>query len=122
MVMAPEEQYAAIRAAVHTCFTVREVWFQDGRPTFAILPGPDDKAQFLRLRDQLAPFGVLPLLRHRDQETLLTLAPKPAATPTRWLLPVGLFLGTLATTFAAGYLNSTGGCGPGLVSPIVGGI
>lgn len=121
MSMAPGEQFAAIRAAVHTCFTVREVWFQDGRPVFAILPGPDDKAQFLRLRDQLAPFGFLPLLRRHDHDTLLTLAPKPAVAPTRWLLPIGLFLGTLVTTFAAGYLNSTGGCIPGMLNPITGG-
>jgi hypothetical protein len=122
MVIASQEQYAAARAAVQSYFTVREVWFQDGRPVFAIVPGPDDKAQFLRLRDQLAPLGMLPLLRRHDHETVVMLAPKPQNAPTRWLLPIGLFAATLVSTFAAGYLNSAGGCVPGLTSPLVGGV
>ena len=122
MVMATEDRYAAVRAAVSAHFTVREAWFQDGRPVFAIMPGPDDKAQFLRLRDDLAPLGVLPLLRQHDRETLVMLAPKPPAATARWQLPVGLFVATLATTFAAGYLNASGSCIPGLVKPLTAGV
>jgi len=121
MVTPPEEHFAAIRAAVQSCFPVREVWFQDGRPVFTIVPGPDDKERFLRLRRTLNSFGLLPLLRRRDGETVLLLVPKPASGRTPWVLPVGLFAATLVTTFFAGYLNSRGGCVPGLLTPVAGG-
>ena len=117
----PEGDVAAVRAAVESSFPIQEVWFQDGRPVFTIVPGPDDKERFLRLRQALSGFGLLPLLRKRDGETVLLLVSKPAAGGTRWLLPAALFAATLVTTFFAGYLNSRGGCMPGLLAPVAGG-
>lgn len=122
MVSSPDDHFAAVRAAVEACFPVQELWFQDGRPAFTIRPGPDDKARFLRLREKLDALGVLPLLRRRDGETIVLLAPKPPATRTRWAWPIGLFAATLVTTFVAGYLNAQGGCVPGLLSPVAGGV
>jgi len=122
MVTSPEAHFAAVRAAVEAYFPVQELWFQDGRPVFTIVSGPDDKERFLRLRQALSGFGLLPLLRRREGETVLLLMPKPAPGRTPWLLPAGLFAGTLVTTFLAGYLNSRGGCVPGLLSPVAGGV
>jgi Zn-dependent protease len=122
MASLPQGDFAAVRAAVESAFPVQELWFQDGRPIFAIVPSEDDKERFLRLRRELSDFGLLPLLRRREGETLLLLMPKPEAGPTRWLLPAALFAATLVTTFIAGYLNSRGGCLPGLLTPVVGGI
>ncbi len=118
----PEEHFAAVRAAVEACFPVQELWFQDGRPVFTIRPTPEDKERFLRLRRSLDSFGLLPLLRKREGETVLMLVPKPAPGRIQWLLPVGLFAATLGTTFFAGYLNSRGGCMPGLLNPVAGGL
>ncbi len=117
MTILPDDHFAAVRAAVETCFPVEEVWFQDGRPAFTIAPSPDDKARFLRLRAELDPLGVLPLLRRRDGETVVLLAPKPPLARTRWLLPIGLFAATLGTTFWAGTQISGGVCTPGLPGP-----
>jgi len=122
MVTPPDDPFAQVRAAVEACFPVRELWFQDGRPVFTIVPGPDDKTRFLRLRDALDGLGLLPLLRHRDGETVVLLAPKPPATRTRWVWPIGLFCATLVTTFIAGFVDSQGGCVPGLPSPVSGGL
>jgi len=121
MVLSPEH-FAAARAAVEASFPVQEVWFQNGRPAFTIAPGPDDKARFLQLRERLRGLGVLPLMRRHDGETVILLAPRPPAAPTAWRWPVLLFIATLATTFVAGYLTARGGCVPGLLPPVPGGI
>lgn len=122
MIGSVEAHFAALRAAVEACFPVQEVWFQDGRPVFTIVPGPDDKARFLRLRDRLAELGMLPLLRRHAGETVIILVPKPPESRTSWRLPAALFAATLVTTFLAGYLNARGTCVPGLPGPVVGGI
>ncbi|HET7265466.1 MAG TPA: site-2 protease family protein [bacterium] len=121
MVVSPEH-FAAARAAVEASFPVQEVWFQNGRPAFTIMPGPDRKARFLELRERLSGLGVLPLMRRHDGETVILLASKPAAAPTAWRWPVLLFAATLATTFVAGYLDARGSCVPGLLAPVPGGI
>jgi len=121
MVTTAEAHFAAVREAVEARFSVQEVWFQDGRPVFTIVPGPDDKARFLQLRDDLGRLGVLPLLRRRAGETIILLAPRPPAARTAWAIPLGLFAATLVTTFAAGYLNARGACVPGLLGPLAGG-
>lgn len=122
MAMSPEAVFAAVREAVARHFTVQEVAFLDGRPVFTVIPGPDDKAQFLRLREQLGEYGVLPLMRRRDGQTVIVLAPTPPSGRTAWALPAGLFAATLVTTFLAGYLDSRGACLPTAVSPLGGGI
>jgi membrane-associated protease RseP (regulator of RpoE activity) len=121
MVVSPEH-FAAARAAVEASFPVQEVWFQNGRPAFTIVPGPDDKARFLQLRERLREIGVLPLMRRLQGETVILLTPRPPAAPTAWRWPVALFGATLATTFVAGYLDARGTCVPGLLAPVPGGI
>lgn len=119
--MSPEEHFAAVRAAVQACFPVREVWFQDGRPVFTIVPSPDDKERFLRLRGALRGFGLLPLLRRRDGETVVLLVPKPPTGRTQWTLPAALFVATLGTTFWAGTQMAQGGCIPAFLTPLASG-
>jgi hypothetical protein len=121
VVISSEELLLRIRATVEAHFPLKELVLQDGHPVFTVGSGPDDKTQFLRLRDALGQFGVLPLLRRRDGETVILLAPKPPPTQPRWRLHIALFGATLATTFAAGYLNALGSCPPGLTTPLVGG-
>jgi len=121
MVVSPEH-FAAARAAVEALYPVQEVWFQNGRPAFTIVPGPDDKAKFLELRERLSGLGVLPLMRRHGGETVILLASRPPLTRTAWRWPVLLFIATLGTTFVAGYLDARGSCVPGLLAPVPGGI
>lgn len=123
MVIASEEILASIRATVEAYFPLKELVLQDGHPVFKVIPGQDDKTRFLRLREALGRFGLLPLLRRRDNETVILLAPKPPPTRPRWGVHIALFGFTLVTTFAAGFLNSQAACGiPGPVSPLAGGV
>ena len=115
------ERFAAIRAAIDAAFPVLGVEVRDGRPVFEVASGVDAKARFLRLREDLDPLGVLPLLRCREGRTIVLLAPKPPPAPNQWALPAALFLATLLTTFLAGYFDSSVGRIPGL-TPVGGGI
>ncbi len=121
MASLPEGDFATVRAAVESSFRVQELWFQDGRPIFTVVPSADDKERFLRLRQALDGLGLLPLLRKQSGETVLVFVPKPQAGRTRWLLPVGLFVATLGTTFWAGTQMSQGGCIPAFLPPLAGG-
>lgn len=121
MVVSPEH-FAAARAAVEASFPVQEVWFQNGRPAFTIVPGPDDKARFLELRERLRDIGVLPLMRRHDGEIVILLSARPPAASTAWRWPVLLFVATLATTFVAGYSNGLGSCIPDVLAPVPAGI
>jgi len=116
------DRFTAIQAAVEATFPVNGIEVEDGRLVFDIRAGDDGKARFLRLREQLDPLGVLPLLRQRKGRTVILLAPKPPRTQSQWALPVALFVATLASTFFAGYLNGTGEIGPGRLSPVASGL
>jgi len=91
---------------VHRYFLVREAWVQDGHPVFAVLPTHDLEERFEALREALRPHGQMPLLRRRDGAVLLTVVPKPRPPSARMGLHVALFLATVGTTFATGYLAS----------------
>ena len=123
MVTEAESRLAAIQAAVRSTFHVQQFGIQDGRPLFVVTAGDGDKERFLRLRQELDPLGVLPMLRRQGGQTVITLAAKPVSTPTQWGLPLALFGATLITTFVAGYLNASTAVGtiPGL-NPVTGGI
>ncbi|MCS7172263.1 MAG: site-2 protease family protein [Armatimonadetes bacterium] len=91
---------------VHRHFPVRETWVQDGLPVFAVLPTHDLEERFEALREALRSQGQMPLLRRRDGTVLLTVVPKPHPPLARLWLHAALFLATVATTFATGYIGS----------------
>lgn len=122
MATVASDHFAAIHAAVEGTFRVNEVQVQDGRLIFEILPSASDKEAFLRLRNDLDPLGVLPLLRQRGGRTVILLVPKPARERTRWGVPLALFAATVGTTFLVGYQGSMARCIPGLPGPLVSGI
>jgi len=94
-----------IRGIIDQVFPVTEIWFDGGRPIFAVHLVGDTKARFLALKERLESLGYLPLLRHRDGMTVIALMPRPPRGRWRWQVNLLLFLGTLLTTFFAGYFN-----------------
>jgi hypothetical protein len=82
---------------------------QDGTPPAFLLPAARGiRDQFLRLQRGLAPLGFLPFLRMEDGRPLLRLLPRPPAGDWKWQVNLALFLGTVVTTFLAGYMLAGG--------------
>ena len=73
MVTEAESRLAAIQAAVRATFHVQQFGIQDGRPLFVVSATHDDKERFLRLRQDLDPLGVRPMLRRQAGQTVITL-------------------------------------------------
>ncbi|HLW59943.1 MAG TPA: site-2 protease family protein [bacterium] len=117
-----QSRFAAIHDAVASAFPVQDFGVDQGRPIFTIIPGADDKARFLRLKRDLEPLDVLPLLRRRGGNTVVMLSPKPPATRVQWSLPVALFAATLLSTFFAGLLNAQGGLPGQHLNPVTSGL
>ncbi|MDQ7829861.1 MAG: site-2 protease family protein [Armatimonadota bacterium] len=95
-----------IRGLIDPYLPVRDVWFDGGRPAFAVDHPGDLRLRFEAVRRVLEPLGLLPALRRRRDTTLLLVLPAPAVPPVRYGLHLLLFLATLATTLAAGYLQA----------------
>lgn len=110
-----------LRRLVASEFPVTEVVTDGGLPAFAVLPGPDTKARFLRLRAKVEPLGYLPLLRRRNGREVIALVARPPLGGWRWPVNLALGLATLATTFVAGYYNAAGLIEAGYLRSAVGG-
>ncbi len=102
-------------------FPVTGVMTDGGRPAFSVLVPPDSKTLFLALRQRLEPTGLLPLLRSYDGRHTLAFVPRPPPGQWRWQVNAALFLATLLTTFAAGYLTAQGMVQAGFLRSAVGG-
>ncbi len=95
-----------LELVVRRHFPVREVHRADGAVGFVVSDGPHVSASFRALRRELGTLGYSPLLRRRQGRLWLHLVPRPrAGGDHRWLV-AALFLATVATTFATGYLAS----------------
>ncbi|HEY3249120.1 MAG TPA: site-2 protease family protein [bacterium] len=109
------------RNIVGEFFPIEQVWYDGGRPAFAVRTGPDSKERFLRLRERLEPMDYLPLLRGRDDRTVIALIPRPPRGAWRWQVNAALFIATVITTFLAGYYNAQGLVESHLMSSAIGG-
>jgi len=85
---------------------VREVHRADGAVRFVIAEGPGLGAAFRSLRRELTELGYAPLLRRHRGQAWLQLVPRPPRSAHHQWLVVALFLATLGTTFATGFLAS----------------
>ncbi|MCS7236316.1 MAG: site-2 protease family protein [Armatimonadota bacterium] len=95
-----------LERAVRRHVPVLEVHRADGALGFVVADSPHLTPAFRSLRRELAALGYTPLLRRRHGRVWLHLVPKPPrGGSNRWLV-VALFLATLATTFATGFLAS----------------
>ncbi|MER3460317.1 MAG: hypothetical protein C4303_03890, partial [candidate division GAL15 bacterium] len=95
-----------LERAVRRHFPVREVHRADGAVRFVIAEGPGLGAAFRSLRRELTELGYAPLLRRHRGQAWLQLVPRPPRSAHHQWLVVALFLATLGTTFATGFLAS----------------
>ncbi|MDR7407671.1 MAG: site-2 protease family protein [Armatimonadota bacterium] len=95
-----------LERAVRRHFAVLEVHRTDGTVRFVIPDGPHPAGAFRSLRRELLALGYSPLLRRHRGRVWLYLVPRPPrGASNRWLV-VALFLATVGTTFATGFLAS----------------
>ncbi len=123
MMIQPElmERIEELRRLVDAHFPVQEAYLDGGLPAFAVLPTPDARERFLRLRARAEPLDVLPVLRRRSGRAIVAFVPRPPRAAWRWQINLGLFAATLVTTFLAGYYNALGLIKAGYLGSAVGG-
>ncbi|GBD30406.1 hypothetical protein HRbin32_01509 [bacterium HR32] len=95
-----------VELAVRRHFVVQEVHAREGRTSFVVSEGGQLRERFRALRRDLEPLGSLPLLRRAQGRVWLHVVPRPPRGNSRRWLAAALFLATVATTFATGYLAS----------------
>jgi len=96
---------AELDQLVRRYFTA-ELWLTEGSlPAYILQPSPNMKERFRGLYQALRPLGLAPLLRREEGRLVLRLIPLPKRRRGgRKLLALMLFLATLATILAAGYV------------------
>jgi len=99
-------QYQQIHNLVQAEFTIEEAFIEHDVPTFFVTLQPNSKQAFLRLYKQLNAMGLAPFFRKRDDKYELRILPKPLVKPSRTTTNIALFLATIGTLFATGYLLS----------------
>lgn len=112
---------ARLRRLVEAQFLVVESLHDGVLPSFVIHPSADLRDRFLRLRAQVEPLDLLPVLRRRDGRTVVTFVPRPPRAAWRWQVNLALLAATLVTTFLAGYTNTLGLVREGYLSSAIGG-
>ena len=98
--------FEQLRSMVESEFPVEDSFVEYGVPTFYTARQAGSKKAFLRLLNRLEPIGFVPVLRRRDEKTVLQVMPKPPTKPSRQLINIALLFATLATVFFAGYFQS----------------
>jgi len=110
-------EFQQIRKIVESEFTVEEGLIEYNVPTFYVGLSQDSKKAFLRLVKRLDAFGVVPVLRDKEERVVLQIVPKPLVKSSRKIINWVLFLATVGTTLTTGYFLSLD-----LVNPLVGAV
>lgn len=101
-------EHQQLHSLVQAHFVIDEELIERDTPTFYVTLQANSKQAFVELYKQLAPFGLAPVLRKRDNRHVLQIVPKPPETRSRSSVNVMLFLATIATLLITGYLLSLG--------------
>ena len=111
-----QSDFDQITALVSYQFQVEEALVENNIPTYRLREGQETKQAFLRLLKSLQPLSMIAFLRREEGKMVLRVVPKPPVKPNNVRVNWLLFLVTIGTTFATGYLLSKG-----IVSPLIGG-
>jgi Zn-dependent protease len=112
-----QTDFEKITQLVSTHFQSEESLLENGIPTYYLKQPQETKQAFLKLLKNLDPINLIAILRKADGKIVLRVVPKQPVRKSNTLINWGLFFATIGTTFATGYLLSTG-----LVSPLLGGV
>lgn len=114
-------RFEQVRGMVELEFEAEEGFVEYGVPTFYVGLRQGSKQAFLRLIRRLDAVGFVPVLKKREDKTVLQVIGKPPVKPSRRIINVVLFLATIGTTLITGYFLSPGWVERGLMpDPMVG--
>jgi len=115
-------EFETLASKVSTEFQIEEALVEHGVPTFYLQKSQETKEPFLRLLKKLDAEGLVAFLRKDEDRIALRIVPKPEVKPSNILVNWILFFITIGTTFATGYILSTGLVEEGVMStPLIGG-
>ncbi len=97
---------AVEEAAARAGFTVLEASLSHGVPTLLVQPRRDVKRAFEDLMELLMPLRIMPVLRRGPHGLVIRAVPMRAVKKGSSRVPLILFLATLGTLFATGWLLS----------------
>jgi membrane-associated protease RseP (regulator of RpoE activity) len=103
-------------------FQVEEALLEHNIPTFYLKQPQETKQTFLRLLKKLEEVNLIAFLRRIDGRLVLKIFPKPISKPSDVRINWLLFLATIGTTFATGYILSRNlATIGGAIDPVIGG-
>src|SRR4030042_2868713 len=100
-----QSDFEKITQLVITEFQVEESLMDQGVPTYYLKWPQETKQAFLRLLNKLGEMKLIAFLRKVDGRIVLKVAPKPPVKARNTTIYWALFLATIGTTFATGYLS-----------------
>ncbi|HDI00947.1 MAG TPA: site-2 protease family protein [Candidatus Bathyarchaeota archaeon] len=108
-VLDEHERFRLVEGAIVSAgFRILEVSMYQDVLSFLVEPPADQKAAFERLVATLSPHGLLPVMRKAREGLVLRVIPFRLGRPTTSMVPFLLFLATVASIFATGWLLSSG--------------
>lgn len=101
-------KFEQFKGLVESEFIVEEGLLLHAVPTFYVKTSQNSKEAFLRLLKRLDPDNFIPILRKKEGRLVLQIVSRPPAKPSRLMINVALFFGTICTVLLTGYLQSEG--------------
>lgn len=96
--------FSEAKASVSSRFNVIDAYVDpQGVPTFMVTPEPAKK-KFESLVDELSKKELVPTLRLEEGKLMVRVFPKPKSRRSRPLINLGLFVATVATVYATGFV------------------
>ncbi|MEM3727709.1 MAG: site-2 protease family protein [Candidatus Bathyarchaeia archaeon] len=118
-----QEEFEKLKEIVCKHFQIEEALIEHNIPTFYIKQPQETKQAFLILLKSLELMGLIAFLRRVDGKLVLRIIEKQPVKPSKILINLVLFLATIGTTFATGYILSSNLASiGGNIDPVFGGI
>ncbi|MEM1540443.1 MAG: site-2 protease family protein [Candidatus Bathyarchaeia archaeon] len=109
---ASQTEFEKLKEMVCENFQIEEALIEHNIPTFYLKQPQETKQAFLKLLKRLEPMNLVAYLRRSNGRIVLKIFPRAPSRSSNILVNWLLLFATVGTTFAAGYLLSSGSTNP----------